>query len=68
MKSDNKNTPLENKAEQQLMTRKQALKKAGVANINNCNNALVNENSGKGSQVLHLNHRQPGRLEITDEI
>jgi hypothetical protein len=49
MKNDNKNTPLENKAEQQLMTRKQALKKAGLVTLTTASMLLLMKTPAKAA-------------------
>ena len=49
MKNDNKNTPLENKAEQQLMTRKQALKKAGLVTLTTASMLLLMKSPAKAA-------------------
>jgi len=49
MKSDNKNTHLENKTEQQLMTRKQALKKAGLVTLTTASMLLLMKSPAKAA-------------------
>jgi hypothetical protein len=49
MKSDNKNTPRENKNNQQVITRKQALQKAGIATLTTATMLLLMKTPAKAA-------------------
>ena len=49
MKNDNKNTPRENKDNQQVMTRKQALQKAGIATLTTATMLLLMKTPAKAA-------------------